>query len=135
MAGRNPTITINSGDVYGRLTVRSETRNNGRRAADCICVCKNTKVINIAALVSGSVTSCGCLRKELAATRASDRSRTTQPVKYRIDDKGRECAGNYCGNVYKEWADYNKGNAANGHNSWCRECTRAHYLSRANSTN
>jgi hypothetical protein len=131
MARRNPSIVVTPGETFGRLTVVRETRNNGRRAVVVNCECgTQEKEINLAALTSGSVTSCGCLRRELPAQRAHAPVTTNYGRVYHVDENGRECAGKYCDNTYKPWSEFNKGNSARGYNSWCRDCTKTHYRSK-----
>jgi hypothetical protein len=50
-----------------------------------------------------------------------------------INDEGRQCAykreGN-CGQQFKPWSEYNKGNNAHGYSGWCRDCSRQHHQNR-----
>lgn len=68
-----------TGNVYGRLTVLGNDPNS-RENVICQCSCENQtiKSINRYNLMKGSVQSCGCLQKEIAANtqRTHDMSHT-----------------------------------------------------------
>lgn len=68
-------ITTNT---YGRLTVESldhvkryDSANNHQTKAywRCLCNCGKTKIVRGEHLVSGKITSCGCLARELSSAR------------------------------------------------------------------
>jgi len=67
-----------SGRVYGRLTAVSHLGKNesGRHHWLCTCECGNQTNAVTAELNAGKVKSCGCLFKELAASRIKDRLTT-----------------------------------------------------------
>lgn len=50
-----------------------------------------------------------------------------------INDDGRQCGykgeGN-CGQQFKAWDEFNKGNGAHGHCTWCRDCSKQHHQNR-----
>lgn len=57
-----------SGEKFGRLKVIERVENKANRIQFlCICECGNEKITSSELLRRGSVRSCGCLRKELAA--------------------------------------------------------------------
>jgi hypothetical protein len=58
-----------TGQRFGRLVAQEVVgRNaNGESLWRCLCDCKNEKVVASSVLTKGESTSCGCLRKELAA--------------------------------------------------------------------
>ena len=62
---------------FGKLTVISfcEKRNN-RSYYNCLCECGNTKIIGRSGLLSGDITSCGCLRKEYREIESAKRVRS-----------------------------------------------------------
>lgn len=62
-----------SGQKFGRLTVLSRSENNRRNQARwlCRCDCGREKTVAGRALTGDGTRSCGCLRKELAARRAT----------------------------------------------------------------
>lgn len=60
------------GTIYGRLTVVSLGHmKHGAKAALVKCSCGTEKIIGYSSLKAGATRSCGCLRKEAAALRAS----------------------------------------------------------------
>jgi hypothetical protein len=61
------------GEQYGRLVVVAELPRARRyvRRFLCRCACGNTTEANFGNLRSGRIQSCGCLRSEVAATRAT----------------------------------------------------------------
>lgn len=127
----HPTVP---GQVFGRLTVLGDAPGKNRRVfVRCSCPAATEKDVDFSALIRGVVKSCGCWNREAAATRA--RSRTLPPeqrkIKYvkkgpqfRTDDIGRVCSR--C-KLYKDWAEYNKGNGARGFGSWCKGCQQEHH--------
>ena len=65
-----PALEDLSGKQFGRLTVVCRTSNAVSRTAwDCTCVCGSTKTVTSNMLKRGNVSSCGCLRKEIAGAR------------------------------------------------------------------
>lgn len=59
-----------TGRVFGRLMVVGNAGKRGRNIVwHCRCECGNTSVVQGGALENGSVRSCGCLQKELAAAK------------------------------------------------------------------
>lgn len=55
---------------FNRLTVESLAGSHkGRSMWLCSCLCGNKTVVRGSRLLNGSTSSCGCLRKELAANR------------------------------------------------------------------
>lgn len=123
------------GDRFGRLEVLAEVSGAVRRTVSVRCSCADAteKTVQLSALTSGAVTSCGCRNREAAAERA--RARTLPPEerkpkyvkvtpRFRVDDDGRECSR--C-RTYKTWSAYNKGNGARGFGSWCKVCQQDHH--------
>ena len=73
-------FVITAGEIYGSLTVLSETRKvlpNGtaRRAAVCRCACGIITTVRISDLKRGATRSCGCLSREKSAQRGRARVR------------------------------------------------------------
>jgi Recombination endonuclease VII len=149
MDGRQAKIEIREGQEFGRLVVQSLGQYQGKRSAWVRCTGPHDKPVEkwvqVHALTSGAVRSCGCLNSEVAAERARKRNISEAPprlgtgkkglppgVKYvpvepkwRVDDDGRQCtysAEGNCGNAYKPWAEFNKGTGAREHASWCKSC-------------
>jgi len=54
-----------TGERFGRLVLLTYL---GGRKWDCICDCGNKKIADTSNLLKGHITSCGCFRKERAAT-------------------------------------------------------------------
>lgn len=68
---------IATGDRYGRLTVVRETKaHSERRRYTCKCECGKTTTVRGSNLTTGSVQSCGCLRVERSAARATRHGHT-----------------------------------------------------------
>lgn len=68
-------INIPVGTVFGRLTIVGYSiRKPGTWL--CICTCGNNHDVEGHNLRNGSVSSCGCLRKELLSVRGSERNRS-----------------------------------------------------------
>ena len=65
-----------SGQQFGRLSVirPTDARKNGEVLWECLCDCGNTVRVVGSALKRGGSRSCGCLRKEDVAKRASKNS-------------------------------------------------------------
>jgi hypothetical protein len=67
------------GHRFGRLTVISDPINKkGFRYYACRCDCGNEKIVRADGMVSGFVSSCGCLHKEQASALAKSRSRENE---------------------------------------------------------
>ena len=71
---------VTAGEIYGRLTVLSETRKATpggiiRRAAECRCDCGTVTTVEISDLKRGTTRSCGCLSRERSAERGRARVR------------------------------------------------------------
>ncbi len=144
MAGRKQTVTAETGQEFGRLTIRELGRHPKNNRPAALVECRGsaetphdlvTKWISIFHLVSGSqVRSCGCLQKEAVARVISDspdaqrmrewrqwrNSPDWQPKqRWRRDEHGRECSYSgrgSCGHQYKPWSAYS------GDETRCRSC-------------
>ena len=58
------------GETYGRLTIVADAKDRGTaRYVRCKCECGTEKDVRLGNLVTGKVTSCGCLVKELGRAR------------------------------------------------------------------
>ena len=59
---------------YGRLTAIEPTnkRQSGSIVWRCVCDCGNEAFVSAKLLATGSAQSCGCLRREVQAARATD---------------------------------------------------------------
>lgn len=59
---------------YGRLTVLEPTaqRQSGSIVWRCQCDCGNVTCVSAKLLASGKIASCGCLRREMQAAKATD---------------------------------------------------------------
>ena len=71
---------VTAGEIYGRLTVLSQTRKvmpggTIRRAAECRCDCGTVTTVEIRDLKRGITRSCGCLSREKSAERGRARVR------------------------------------------------------------
>jgi hypothetical protein len=66
---RGKAATIESGDIYGLLTVIQFDSQSaaGKRRYLCQCECGEQKVILGASLMTGRATSCGCVRRRMTA--------------------------------------------------------------------
>ena len=73
------------GEVFGRLTAVSRKANTkqGKTTWLCLCSCGNSVVAVGANLKNGFTNSCGCLRKEVTATR-TNRGYITKHAFYRV---------------------------------------------------
>lgn len=72
------------GAVFSRLTVVSAAENRGEKTQwVCVCECGATKVATSSDLKSKKVVSCGCAKRENAAT-AAEAGRTRIPVGSKI---------------------------------------------------
>lgn len=103
--------------VFGRLTAmyRVVPRIKRKSIWVCKCVCGNTALVRLTQLTSGVTQSCGCLRSELAANRARQRTihgharkrnetveyRAWSHMKYRCYDKRSESYKDYGGRGIK----------------------------------
>lgn len=69
---RGNTSTVEPGAKFGRLTVMSpEASSGGKGYWKCRCECGSEKRVRASNLRSGTTSSCGCLARELSATRAA----------------------------------------------------------------
>lgn len=68
-------LTVERGDVFGRLTVLLETVRPRGPAAVCRCACGNIHTVAIYHLRAGTVQSCGCLRRQSASASATKNNR------------------------------------------------------------
>ncbi len=120
-AGRRISLVITEGQQFGRLTVIREERVGRRRTVVCSCECGTDRQVRAApsSLYSEAVRSCGCLNRESASRRATERNASRG---LRIDDDGRECTR--CGK-YKLWSDYYAANNVYGHEAACTACKLA----------
>lgn len=62
-------VEISLGAVYGRLQVREVISGERGRVAVCLCSCGNERNVSVNSLLSGATKSCGCLRRELTASK------------------------------------------------------------------
>ena len=53
------------GQIFGRLTVVEDSKENNRTKLKCMCDCGVIKDYNISQVTTGQTKSCGCLRKEI----------------------------------------------------------------------
>ena len=123
----NPRAVDRRGVRYGRLTAMepTSTRQSGSIVWRCVCDCGNETFVSAKLLATGKARSCGCLRREVQAARATDHTGkrygklvALQPV------EDRECGGVVwrcrcdCGNEVLV-----RGNAlANGDRTCCGKC-------------
>ena len=78
---------IRAGDVFGRLTATAEVKPNeyGSKMTYCRCSCGESKWVLQSHLKTGSVSSCGCYRRERATeilhlARASASKKTVRGI-------------------------------------------------------
>jgi hypothetical protein len=66
-----------TGKKFGRLTAISSTRSgkSGGRVWECICTCGNRSEVLAGNLKSGSIKSCGCMRRERFLTHGHSHTR------------------------------------------------------------
>ena len=65
------------GRSFGRLTVLSRAgKRRGEVLWSCLCGCGTERTVSNSKLLTGNTRSCGCLKRELAATRAAKRNMT-----------------------------------------------------------
>ena len=58
-----------TGKTFGRLTVLGRAENRGeKRQWRCVCECGSESVVSGSGLTTGSSRSCGCFRRDKAAT-------------------------------------------------------------------
>lgn len=75
-----------SGKSFGRLKVlhRAVTRKSNKKTLwKCLCFCGNECTVDGGALASGRTQSCGCLRREVSATRGKFSIKTAQTVRFK----------------------------------------------------
>lgn len=72
----NPRFQDLTGRTFGRLTVEAYAGRNEHRHHiwTCLCSCGNTRTLETGALTTGNTRSCGCLHRDSAAARASERN-------------------------------------------------------------
>lgn len=62
---------VDQGMKFCRLTVVQETNSlKNRRRFDCVCECGSRVNVEMGSLLHGNTRSCGCLQKEITATRS-----------------------------------------------------------------
>lgn len=90
MPGRKPTLFVEPGQRFGRLTVvdperrRENPHGSGtQRAALCICECGTEKLVSIYQLLNGKMDSCGCLTRERVYAQYG-LSETVSDARYRL---------------------------------------------------
>ena len=69
-------LNINKDDVFGRLTVIKEQEERGKKGSRiylCTCECGNEVNLKGYTLKNGHTKSCGCLVRELSATKGKNR--------------------------------------------------------------
>jgi hypothetical protein len=59
------------GRTFGRLTVKSRSKNSagGKARWSCVCACGHRVTVHASDLISGHTVSCGCLRNKAASLR------------------------------------------------------------------
>jgi len=74
---RNKRVVELTGQRFGRLTVlhRAPRWSDGRARWVCRCVCGQERVVDGKSLRSGNTQSCGCLSRDKASERATERNR------------------------------------------------------------
>lgn len=77
------------GKKFGRLTVVAYARKNSRVAWECVCSCGNHKIIRASHLTDGSISSCGCLVREVLAQRNKSEKQRNILKKVMIGNKRR----------------------------------------------
>ncbi|MGI6751107.1 MAG: hypothetical protein ACOX4U_00580 [Anaerovoracaceae bacterium] len=66
-----PKLIDLTGRRFGRLTVLQRNGSlHGHASWACVCDCGNISCVASGDLVSGKTSSCGCLKKELAAAKS-----------------------------------------------------------------
>lgn len=74
-----------SGRVFSRLKVVREVEpKKGRRMWECLCDCGMVATVGHRALKSGNTSSCGCIRKEIAAKKKTIHGHAKRGRKSRI---------------------------------------------------
>lgn len=86
--GRSNTKNL-IGKKFGRLTVVAYARKNGKVAWDCVCDCGNHKIVITNHLTNGSVSSCGCLVREVLEKRNKSEKQRNILKKVMIGNKRR----------------------------------------------
>lgn len=77
------------GKKFGRLTVISMTRKNGKVGCLCVCDCGTQKIVRSSHLVSGAILSCGCLARENLVKRNKSKKQREIVSKSMIGNKRR----------------------------------------------
>ncbi len=104
-----------TGQVFGRLTVIERVANRGRRVAwHCRCECGAELATTATNLESGDTRSCGCLKREMSASRVGEKhpSWRGDRVEYsqahrrirRVKGSADEHPCVDCGESAKEWS-------------------------------
>lgn len=81
LARRRPAV-IAPGNVFGRLTVVSETFQPGKREYHCRCTCGTVSTVRSDLLRSGRTRSCGCLRREVVSAARTTHGMSSTPTYY-----------------------------------------------------
>lgn len=81
-----PPLKDLTGMTFGRLTVLERAENNKHSQVmwRCHCECDNEVIVPGKYLISGETKSCGCLSRELAATRCRSRKKTHNLINTRL---------------------------------------------------
>lgn len=103
---------------FGRLTAKKRLGKNNYHVYlwECVCDCGNTKVANTNSLMTGNVSSCGCLAKEVLLSRSTTHGLSSHRL-YRIhqdmirrcynpNNKGYKYYGGRGIKVCDEWRDF-----------------------------
>ena len=80
-----------SGKRFGRLSVSNRTEHPGRIKYYCVCDCGNEVTVAADKLRSGHTKSCGCLRKEVAAQRATKHGGANDPLYHVLSAMHQRC--------------------------------------------
>lgn len=82
-----------TGKCFGRLKVaeRVWSEKDARHVWRCVCVCGNEKLAQTADLVSGKISSCGCLHREILVTRNFKHGLKQHPLYVTWHDMKRRC--------------------------------------------
>ena len=85
-----------SGEQFGRLKVLSREPGSGRVKYLCQCDCGNTRIVAADKLRSGHTRSCGCLRSEVSAARATRHGGTRDPLYAVLNEMHQRCENRNC---------------------------------------
>lgn len=78
-----------NGKKFGRLTVLND--DMGGSCCFCICDCGKTTITKKYSLTSGKTKSCGCLRREASAQRATKHNGATDPLYHVLNVMHQRC--------------------------------------------